>query len=169
VTDVTSLGWSLTALLREWSARVRSESSELPQGVRGYQVLAAVVHDAPPTQAALAARLGIDRTVMTYLLDKFVECGLVERQQDETDRRARRIVPTEHGRKVLADLDARVARAEDELLAGLAPQDRRVLLGLLEHAATAAAPDDDRCAAVTDTDVLPKVSPARRRRAPGGR
>jgi MarR family transcriptional regulator for hemolysin len=142
------LGWPLTALLREWHALVDAVSSELPHGVRGYQVLSAVVHEGPPTQAALAARLGIDRTVMTYLLDKFVECGLVERRQDPADRRARRIVPTEHGRRVLADLDARVARAEDDLLADLAPEDRRTLAALLEHAATAAAPGDDRCAAV---------------------
>ncbi|GGO30093.1 hypothetical protein GCM10010116_60270 [Microbispora rosea subsp. aerata] len=143
------LGWSLTVLLREWSARVEDVSRELPHGARGYQVLSAVVHDAPPTQAALAARLGIDRTVMTYLLDKFEGCGLVERRQDPADRRARRIVPTDHGRRVLADLDARVARAEDELLSGLAPEDRRVLVALLEHAAGGAeAPGEDRCATV---------------------
>jgi len=143
------LGWSLSVLLREWSARVESASRELPQGVRGYQVLSAVVREAPPTQAALATRLGIDRTVMTYLLDKFEECGPLERRQDATDRRARRIVPTAHGRRVLAGLDARVAEAEEELLAGLAPDDRRVLLALLERAASGvAAPGEDRCAAV---------------------
>ena len=147
-TQGSVLGWSLTVLLREWSTRVEGISRDLPHGVRGYQVLSAVVHEAPPTQAALAARLGIDRTVMTYLLDKFEGCGLVERRQDPADRRARRIVPTEHGRGVLAELDARVARAEDELLAGLPPEDRRVLLALLEHAATGAAPGEDRCAAV---------------------
>ena len=148
------LGWSLTVLLREWSARVEDISRDLPHGVRGYQVLSAVVHDAPPTQAALAARLGIDRTVMTYLLDRFEGCDLVERRQDPADRRARRIVPTEHGRGVLADLDARVARAEEELLAGLPAEDRRVLMALLEHAASGAAPGEDRCAAVARSAEL---------------
>ncbi|WP_239108807.1 MarR family winged helix-turn-helix transcriptional regulator [Microbispora siamensis] len=142
------LGWSLTVLLREWSARVEEASRDLPHGVRGYQVLSAVVHDAPPTQAALAARLGIDRTVMTYLLDKFEGCDLLERRQDPSDRRARRIVPTDHGRRVLAEVDARVAQAEEELLSTLPPEDRRVLRALLEHAATGAAPGEDRCAAV---------------------
>ncbi|WP_169949184.1 MarR family winged helix-turn-helix transcriptional regulator [Microbispora sp. H11081] len=148
------LGWSLTVLLREWSARVEDISRDLPHGVRGYQVLSAVVHDAPPTQAALAARLGIDRTVMTYLLDRFEGCDLLERRQDPADRRARRIVPTEHGRRVLADLDARVARAEEELLAGLPAEDRRVLMALLEHAASGAAPGEDRCAAVARSAAL---------------
>jgi len=151
VTQTTShsaLGWSLAALLREWTARVESACDDLPYGSRGYQVLSTVVHEAPPTQAALAARLSIDRTVMTYLLDKFVECGLAERQQDPADRRARHIVATEHGRRALADLDARVARAEQDLLAGLAPEERRALRSLLERAAVGAAPRDDRCAVV---------------------
>ncbi|GII04431.1 hypothetical protein Pta02_64390 [Planobispora takensis] len=152
----STLGWSLGVLLREWSDRVEKVSRDLPHGVRGYQVLAAVVHDAPPTQASLAARLGIDRTVMTYLLDKFVQCGLLERRQDPVDRRARRIVPTDQGRRVLADLDAAVAGAEDELLSGLAPGERRVLLALLEHAASGTAPDEDRCAAVARTIGPPR-------------
>jgi len=142
------LGWSLAALLREWSSRVAAACADVPHGGRGYEVLAAVTRDAPPTQAALAARLGIDRTVMTYLLDELVGCDLVERQPDPADRRARRIVVTDHGRAVLADLDARVGTAEDELLAGLDAADRAALRHLLERAATGAAPGDDRCAVV---------------------
>lgn len=151
-----TLGWSLSVLLREWNNRVEKISRDLPHGVRGYQVLASVVHDAPPTQASLAARLGIDRTVMTYLLDKFEGCGLVERRQDPIDRRARRIVPTDHGRRVLSDLDAAIAQAEDDLLSCLPPDDRRTLLTLLEHAASGTAPDDDRC-----TTLLTTITPPR--------
>lgn len=141
-----SLSWALVALLREWTARLDAAASDMPHGTRGFQVLSVVVHDTPPTQAALAARLGIDRTVMTYLIDKFVECDLVERQQDPADRRARRIVATEHGREVLAKLDARVAVAEQELLAGLDPADRDQLRTLLERAASGVVHDADRCA-----------------------
>ncbi|MEG3616063.1 MarR family transcriptional regulator [Isoptericola haloaureus] len=147
-TGHSPLGWPLAALLREWSDGVTAACADVPHGARGYEVLAAVVHDAPPTQAALAARLGIDRTVMTYLLDELVGCGLVERQQDPADRRARRIVATEHGRAVLADLDARVRAAEDALLADLSAVERDHLRALLARAASAAAPGDDRCAVV---------------------
>jgi MarR family transcriptional regulator for hemolysin len=150
VTSHSTLGWSLAALLREWTARVEAMCDELPHGSRGYQLLSTIVHEAPPTQAALAARLGIDRTVMTYLLDKFVEEGIVERRQDPADRRARHIVATERGRRALSDLDSRVALAEEELLAGLAPDERHALRVLLERAATGAAPGDDRCAVVAD-------------------
>src|SRR5688572_15030564 len=117
-------GWSLATLLREWSARVDAAADDLPQGTRGYQLLTAVVHGNLPSQAALATSLGIDRTVMTYLLDAFVDCGLVERRLDPADRRARRIVATDRGRAVLAAAEARVVAAEDELLTGLDPEQR---------------------------------------------
>lgn len=143
-------GWSLAALLREWSAWVDAAADDLPQGTRGYQLLTAVVHGNPPSQAALAATLGIDRTVMTYLLDAFESCGLVERQQDPADRRTRRIVATDRGLEVLAAMEARVAAAEDELLSSLHPEQRAVLRELLERAATGTGPDEDRCRTVVE-------------------
>lgn len=141
-------GWSLAALLREWSARVDAAADDLPQGTRGYQLLTAVVHGDLPSQAALASTLGIDRTVMTYLLDAFEDCGLVERQLDPADRRARRIVATDKGLGVLAAMDARVAAAEEELLADLEPGQRAMLRELLERAATGTGPDEDPCRTV---------------------
>jgi DNA-binding MarR family transcriptional regulator len=142
------LGWSLTALLREWKARVSAVAEGLPHGERSYRVLAMSAHEEPPTQAALAARLGIDRTVMTYVLDDLEREGLIERRQDAADRRARRIVVTDAGMRVVEDLDARVLEAEASLLSGLAPEQRDLLCGLLEHAASGAAPGDDRCGVV---------------------
>ena len=38
-----------------------------------YQILSTVVHDDQPSRLALAAHLGIDRSVMTYLIDDLVE------------------------------------------------------------------------------------------------
>jgi DNA-binding MarR family transcriptional regulator len=108
----------------------------LPGGHRGYQVLSAAVRDQPGSQAALAARLGIDRTVMTYLLDDLVKAGLVERRQDPGDRRTRLVVATEHGRTVLDDLDKRFARAEQHILGGLSPGDQAAFRALLASLAT---------------------------------
>lgn len=144
----TTLGWSLAALLREWRARVSEVARELPHGERSYQVLSAAVHEAPPTQAVLAARLGIDRTVIISVIDELERAGYVERRLDPADRRARRIVATEAGRGAVASLDVRVSEAEGELLSGLDVSQREALVGLLEHAASGAAPGDDRCAVV---------------------
>jgi DNA-binding MarR family transcriptional regulator len=101
----------------------------------------------------MAQRLGIDRTVMTYLLDDLEAAKLVERQPDPADRRSRRVAATAHGREVLADLDARFARAEQHLLAGLSPDDQaafRNLLGALAARVNDLDPVLTACEAVED-------------------
>jgi len=143
---VGEFGWALTVLLREWSGRVAAVTADLPYGVRGYQVLSVAVHERPPTQAALADRLGIDRSVMTHLLDEYAARGLLERRHDPADRRVRRVVATEQGRAVLAAVDARVRAAEGDLLAALPEADRPHLRRLLTRLAEALSPDPDRCA-----------------------
>jgi DNA-binding transcriptional MocR family regulator len=59
--------------------------------------LDAAAHGAVGSQLALAQHLGIDRTVMTYLLDDLEAAGLIERRPDPADRRARRVVATQLG------------------------------------------------------------------------
>ena len=144
----TDLGWSLGTLLRGYREHVNAAIGEFPHGQRGYETMCAVVRGDQPSQLALATHLGIDRTVMTYLLDAFEGCGLVERQLDPADRRARRIVATDKGLEVLAAMQARVAAAEEELLSGLEPDQRLLLRHLLERAATGTGPDDDPCRTV---------------------
>lgn len=128
-----SLGCSLAALMRAWRARVDAVSTDLPQASRGYEVLMAIRLEEPRSQAALAARLGFDRTVMTYLVDRFEADGLITRRSDPQDRRARRLALTERGAAVLEGLDVEVAAIEAELLEPLSPDERRTLIGLLRR------------------------------------
>ena len=95
------LGWNLGMVLRGYQSRFEEAVADMPEGIRGYQVLSAVVHRDPPNQQALGAHLAIDRTVLTYLLDKLVAARLVERVPAANDRRARKIIPTGQGRTVL--------------------------------------------------------------------
>ncbi len=130
-----------------------------------------VTHDGPPTQAALAAHLGIDRTVLTYVLDDLVAAGLLERQVDATDRRVRRLVPTRTGRARLARLERRVAAAEDDLLAGLSADERRALRTSLHHAASrihGSEPGHDACSAVAELLDEPSATAGARRPAAAG-
>jgi DNA-binding MarR family transcriptional regulator len=130
------LGWGLAVLFRGYVKAADAVTDGLPGGHRGYQVLSAAARDEPGSQAALAARLGIDRTVMTYLLDDLAGAGLVERRPDPCDRRTRLVVATEHGRSILADLDKRFARAEQHILGGLSPGDQAAFRSLLATLAT---------------------------------
>ena len=119
------LGWGLAVVFRAYVKAADAVTDGIPGGHRGYQVLCAAARDEPGSQAAMASRLGIDRTVMTYLLDDLEAADLVARQPDPADRRSRRVAATEHGRVILADREARFEQAEQHLLAALPPRTRR--------------------------------------------
>ena len=63
------LGWALGSLLRSYRERIGPLLEDVPHGPRGYQTLCEVIRGEQPSQLALATHLGIDRTVMTYLVD----------------------------------------------------------------------------------------------------
>ncbi|MEV5893947.1 MarR family winged helix-turn-helix transcriptional regulator [Nonomuraea fuscirosea] len=130
-----NLGWTLGVLLRAYQSSVVTVIGDLPHGPRGYQTLAAVVAGDHPTQLALAAHLGIDRTVMTYLVDDLVQAGLVERRLNPADRRQRRIVATSEGVRAFEKLERRVREAEDGLLGALDAAERETFRTLLRRVA----------------------------------
>ncbi|WP_084959015.1 MarR family winged helix-turn-helix transcriptional regulator [Thermoactinospora rubra] len=113
------LGWALGTVFRTYVKAADAVISDLPGGPRGYQVLAAAVQDLPANQVAIARQLGIDRTVLTYLIDDLVRLGLVERRPDPADRRNRRVVATERGREVWSQVQARLRHVEEHVLAAL--------------------------------------------------
>jgi DNA-binding transcriptional ArsR family regulator len=85
----TELGWSLQAMYLGFTRTATDAVSAVPGGPRGYQVLVAITTEQPDSQLALAKRLGIDKTAMTYVVDALENAGLVERRLDPRDRRAR--------------------------------------------------------------------------------
>jgi DNA-binding MarR family transcriptional regulator len=129
------MGLSLGVVLRALHSSLTEVVGDLPHRERGYQVLSTVVHREPPSQLALAEHLGIDRTVMTYLIDDLVAAGLVERQLNPIDRRQRKIVATKRGARTLALLERKVHDAEEAVLAALDPADRRTFRSMLRRVA----------------------------------
>ena len=148
------LGWALGMVFRGYVKATHEALADLPGGPRGYQVLAAADGDEHGSQLALAQHLGVDRTVMTYLLDDLESAGLIERRPDPADRRARRIAATPDGRTCLTHLDERLRAAEEQLLSGLdTGQDRQVFRALLRRLAlhaSAGEPAGTACGAVAD-------------------
>jgi len=161
------LGWALGAVFRSYVKAATAVMAELPGGPRSYQVLSAAAHDQPGTQLALAAQLGVDRTVMTYLIDALEEAKLVNREPDPADRRARRIVLTKRGAKLLADLDQRLADVEAHVLSALETDERSTFRALLTRIATRAEALDpgSACDLAADCASAPSaVAPSRSRR-----
>ena len=134
------LGWALGAVTRSYMRTAIEATAGVPGGPRGYLVLATAAHGEPSSQLALAQHLGVDRTVMTYLLDDLEEAGLVARRPDPVDRRARRVVLTDSGRELLAELKRRLREAEDALLEPRGEDERATLRSLLKRLATTLAP-----------------------------
>jgi len=129
------LGWALGTVTRAHLRAAQDVVGGLPGGPRGYQVLAAAATGEAGSQLALGRQLGVDRTVMTYLIDELQAAGLVERRPDPADRRARRVVLTEAGGARLCDLERRLREAEQHVLAPLTPEEQDVLRGLLQRVA----------------------------------
>lgn len=132
------LGWALGVVFRRYAKATTAALDDVPGGPRGYQVLATTNAEGPKRQLDLAAQLGVDRTVMTYLLDDLEKADLVLRQPDPADRRARLIVPTDQGKETLCDLERRLAAAERDVLGSLDEGERLVFRMLLQRVAVKA-------------------------------
>lgn len=142
------LGWALGTVFRRYVKNSATALADVPGGPRGYQVLTTAGMDTPKRQLDLANRLGVDRTVMTYLLDDLERDGLVERQPDPADRRARLIVLTDKGTTTLAELEGRLAGVENDVLGTLDQAERVAFRSLLQRIATNSDPLDhprDKC------------------------
>ncbi len=94
----------------------------------GYVVLNAL-HDAPAsTQSALAEKIGADKTRIIATLDDLQAAGLITREPDPTDRRARLLSITPAGNHVRREVRREIQRNEDRVLAELPPAERRAFL-----------------------------------------
>jgi DNA-binding MarR family transcriptional regulator len=150
------LGWGLGMLFRAYVKAAHAAVADLPGGPRGYQVLSAATHGTVVSQLALAQHLGVDRTVMTYLLDDLEAAGLIQRRPDPADRRARRVVATRRGTELLETLDHRLRAAEARLLAPLddgAREAFRSQLRLLATQINVVDPPDSPCELADQVDA----------------
>jgi len=144
-----SLGWALATVMRAYTHAAAVDLEGLPGGPRGYHLLSAAAHEEPRTQQDLGRRVGVDRSVMTYLVDDLISVGYVERVPDPTDRRARRVVITDAGRARLAVIEAKLGRVDDHVLRDLTPEQRTTFRALLRQVAIS-APGEPAC---TDADA----------------
>lgn len=163
----TELGWSLTSMYQGYSRAGSVAVADVPGGPRGYQVLVAITTEEPTSQLALANRLGIDKTAMTYIIDALETDALVERRPDPRDRRIRQVYPTDAGRALLGTARIALRTVETTLMGGLTPDEQTQLRRLLAKAALGAGDTaaDLPDAAAHDSN-LPVPAPERSRRRP---
>jgi MarR family transcriptional regulator, transcriptional regulator for hemolysin len=132
-----NFGWLLAQCFRAHLAAIDRVTAALPHGPRGYQALSGAVNCTARSQAELAKQLGVDRTVMVYLVDDLERAGLVERLPDPNDRRSRLIRATADGAARLKEVEAGVGAAEAALLAPLSPAEQQLLHTMLRQVVSA--------------------------------
>jgi DNA-binding MarR family transcriptional regulator len=162
----TELGWSLAAMYQGFSRAGSVAVAEVPGGPRGYQVLVAITTEQPSSQLALANRLGIDKTAMTYIIDALETAALVERRPDPRDRRIRQVHPTDAGRARLGTARVALRTVETTLMGGLTADEQTQLRQLLAKAALGAGATASGLPDNAETLNVPVPAPERSRRRP---
>lgn len=94
----------------------------------GYVVLSALDDSPIRTQAALAEVIGADKTRIISTLDRLQAAGLISREPDPEDRRARLLSITQDGRSARRAAQADIQANEDRVLATLSAADRQAFL-----------------------------------------
>jgi MarR family transcriptional regulator, transcriptional regulator for hemolysin len=131
-----SLGWLLAQCFRAYGEAMERALAGIPHGHRGFQALSGAAHCSARNQAELARQLGVDRTVMVYLVDDLAKAGLVERIADPADRRSRLIRATPAGGAQLVSSQRAIEEAEATVLAPLSPAEQSQLRCMLQSLAS---------------------------------
>ena len=74
-------------------------------------------------QTELAKVMDVGKVTLGGLIDRLEASGLVKRQADPTDRRAKRVVMTTKGTKLLADIQEIAVVVNGQILNGIARND----------------------------------------------
>ncbi len=98
------------------------------------------------TQTEIARMVGLDKTTMVVTVDELEAAGLAERRPSSTDRRARVIVVTDAGVRLVLAAEEVLDRVRDDVLSVLEPDDRHVFLKALGTLACGRLAEPAQCA-----------------------
>jgi DNA-binding MarR family transcriptional regulator len=136
------------ALVLHLSKAVHRASTEelLGMRLRQFMVLSFLERRAPSRQQELCETLMVDANNCVLLLNELEKLGWTERRRDTDDRRRHVVDLTDEGRAALKRAQKAQLALEEEMLAGLDPDERDQLNELLRkalarHSERAAAAD----------------------------
>jgi DNA-binding MarR family transcriptional regulator len=94
-------------------------------------VMAAVAEEPGSGQRHLARRMGVDAVNLGQMIELLEQKGLIKRQTDPADRRARQVAVTLRGAELRGRLRPALLAAQERLLMPLAKAERTALLDML--------------------------------------
>jgi DNA-binding MarR family transcriptional regulator len=133
--DPATEAWStfLGILLDERPPRIPAVAAEFDISPMGVKMLQVLEPDTAMPMSALAERLGCDASNVTGLVDRLEGRGLLERRDDPSDRRVKRIGLTGDGAELRERALERLFEPP-EAIARLSRADQRALRDLLRRA-----------------------------------
>lgn len=143
--------------LRLWIALARAHDAVLAHAqanaaehgltLAEFGVLEALLHKGPLTQGEAQRAILVSSGGITFVVDRLVKRGLVERRPHPTDGRARIAALTEEGDRLIQSIFPGHAARIKAAVAGLGKKDKReairLLQGLGKFAAALEAPERD--------------------------
>jgi DNA-binding MarR family transcriptional regulator len=84
-------------------------------------------------QRSLAAMIAFDRSTIGDVISRLEQRGLLRRESNRSDRRAKRVYLSQAGDELLAQMDPLVRRSQERLLAPLSEGERTILTYLMRR------------------------------------
>jgi MarR family 2-MHQ and catechol resistance regulon transcriptional repressor len=136
--DSAALHEALAALVRAYQFRDRDRICCHDISVTQCYALEAMVRDGPMRLNDLAARLFLDKSTSSRVLEALVRKGYAERPADLTDARAISLRVTPRGRTLYQRIHADLIQQQEQMIADLAPAARRAAIEVITRLARAA-------------------------------
>jgi MarR family transcriptional regulator, transcriptional regulator for hemolysin len=112
-------------------------------------------------QVTLADHIGIEGPSLVRLLDQLCAAGLMRREEDPEDRRAKTVALTDEGRAVTAKMEEELVTLRAQALKGVSRGDLEAALRVLDAFTTDAAGRADSGSAERDPHGARAAEPAR--------
>lgn len=113
--------------MRSWHLFAKSTGLSMPQ----FSILMQLHHRGDCGIGDIGASFDITNAAASQLVDKLVQSGLIQREEDPNDRRAKRLSLTEKGRKLIRQGMEERHRWVDQLAAELTAQERDTVIEAL--------------------------------------
>jgi MarR family transcriptional regulator, transcriptional regulator for hemolysin len=125
---------ALYNIARCWRHAVDRRLKVLGVSVAGWMAIAAASQvRSPLSQSELADMLSVSGACMVHMIDRLVKAGLVTREPSISDRRVNRIVVTDAGHRLHAQLKNEAAAVRQQLLTSIQLEKLEHLTEILEQ------------------------------------
>lgn len=128
-----SLGFLINDTARLYRRTLDSTLRDLGLTSLQWRTVARLRREPGMRQSELADLLEVEPITLSRMIDRLADGGMVCRKPDPNDRRAWNLYLTDKADGLIRQLQVEANHVEDRALAGLSPDERQVLAGLVER------------------------------------